>query len=297
MDRARLAGLVALAAVLGPPSGARSVMVRGSPTPTPGVSRDTLTGRRLRPEIVAVVVRGAHGVSESAIERSIVTTASHCRGVLLAPFCLISKAPYFYQRFYLDHDELKRDVLRIRVLYWLRGYRLASVDTTVTPPGATTARVTFTVHEGPPTRIRSFVITPDTIFRPRVLSRLVRLGVGRPLALHRLDTGVVRLQQHLYARGYADATVDTSIRVQGQPLDDSASRAAAAAGRIGAGTADVTITMTPHRRATIDTVVVNGNERVSSQTIRHAIPLRPQSLFLRADIERSQRALFQTNLF
>jgi outer membrane protein insertion porin family len=259
--------------------------------------RDTLTGRRLRPEVTRLIIRGAHAVTTGEIQRSIVTSASHCRGLALTPLCLLSKAPYLYQRYYLDRVELKRDVLRIRVLYWLRGYRLASVDTVVAPPGRTTAQVTFTIHEGPATRIASLVVTPDTLFSPRIMKRLVALRVGSPLDINKLDTSVTRLREHLWARGYGDAVVDSAVRVMDQPRDDSASRAAAAAGQIAAGTADVAITLSPRARTTVDTVTVTGNQRVSAQTIRHLIPLRPRGLFLPADVEHSQRALFQTNLF
>ncbi len=258
---------------------------------------DTLVGRRARPEVLGVVIEGAHAISSNQVARSIVTSASHCRGIVLWPFCAVSKAPYFYQRLYLDRDELKRDVIRIRVLYWLRGYRLASVDTTITPPRGRTAKVTFTIHEGPATRVSSVTVTPDTLFSPGVLARLVRVRTGDPLDLGRLDTTVIDLRERLWVRGHADATVDSTIRISDQPPDDSVSRAEAAAGHISAGTAAVTITMTPRPRTTVDTVIVRGNQKVSSQTIRHAIPLRGNSLFLRNDVEASQRALFQTNLF
>ncbi len=270
----------------------------------PGASRsvtraasDTLVGRRARPEVLSVAIEGAHAVRASEIQNRIITSASHCRGVLLAPFCLISKAPYFYQRLYLDRDELKRDVIRIRVLYWLRGYRLASVDTAITPPVGRTARVTFKIHEGPATRVTALTVTPDTLFVPRVLQRVVRLRVGDPLDLNKLDTSVKNLSERLWVRGNADATVDTTVRLSHQPPDDSIMRAEAAEGHVNAGTAAVTIAMTPHRRATIDTVMITGNQNVSAQTIRHVISLRSSSLFLRGDVEASQRALFQTNLF
>jgi outer membrane protein assembly factor BamA len=260
-------------------------------------AHDTLTGRRLRPEITALVIQGAHAVPKHEIENGIVTAASHCRGVLLTPFCLVSRAPYLYQRVYLDRDELKRDVLRIRVLYWRHGYRLTSVDTAVTPPGAAAVRVTLRIHEGPPTLATSVTVTPDTLFNPRVQRRIVLVHRGRPLDLYKLDTTARSLRDHLRSQGFGDATVDTTVQVVGQPPPDSANRAAAAAGRLAAGTATVGVRMNPRRRTTVDTVLVTGNVHVSAQTIRHAIPLRPHSLFLPSDVSRSQRALIATNLF
>ena len=261
------------------------------------LARDALIGRRARPEIKDVTIRGTHAISVGDLETSISTTESHCRGIFYIPFCLVSKSPYFYERHYLDRDELRRDVLRIRILYWKLGYRLTSVDTTVTPPGGTIARVTFTIHEGPPTRITTITLSPDTLFTRKDRRRLVLLRTNQPLDLNALDTTALLMRNWMWARGYADATIATVVALTGQPRSDSATRAAAAAGTVQAGTAAVRIAVDPHARATIDTIIVAGNTTVSSQTIRHALVLRPRSLFIRNDVQRSQRALYQTGLF
>jgi outer membrane protein assembly factor BamA len=261
------------------------------------VANDSLVGRRARPEIHQVAIRGAHAIPVGDIEASISTTESHCRGVFYLPFCVVSKSPYFYQRFYLDHDEMRRDVLRIRILYWKRGYRLTSVDTAVIRKTPTTVRVRFTIHEGPPTRIATIALIPDSLFPVSNRRRLVRLRNGEPLDLFAFDTTALLLTHWMWSRGYGDATIDTTFTLTGQPPSDSATRAAAAAGRINAGTAAVRIAIDPHRRTTVDTIVVTGNSKVSSQTIRHALVLRPGSLFLQGDVQRSQRALYQTGLF
>jgi outer membrane protein insertion porin family/translocation and assembly module TamA len=213
------------------------------------------------------------------------------------PFCVVSKSPYFYQRFYLDHDELRRDILRIRILYWKRGYRLTSVDTAVTYRTPTAVRVRFTIHEGPPTRVAAIALLPDSLFPTSNRRRLVRLRVNEPLDLFEFDTTATLLTHWMWTRGYADATIDTTFTLTGQPPSDSATRAAAAAGRINAGSAAVRIAIDPHRRTTVDTIIVTGNTRVSAQTIRHALFLRPGSLFLQGDVQRSQRKLYQTGLF
>lgn len=264
---------------------------------TAAVARDSLIGRRARPEIQQVAIRGAHAIPAGDIESSISTTESHCRGMFYLPFCVVSKSPYFYQRFYLDHDELRRDILRIRILYWKRGYRLTSVDTAVTYRTPTAVRVRFTIHEGPPTRVAAIALLPDSLFPTSNRRRLVRLRVNEPLDLFEFDTTATLLTHWMWTRGYADATIDTTFTLTGQPPSDSATRAAAAAGRINAGSAAVRIAIDPHRRTTVDTIIVTGNTRVSAQTIRHALFLRPGSLFLQGDVQRSQRKLYQTGLF
>src|SRR5256885_8742334 len=88
-----------------------------------------------------------------------------------------------WQKQYLDRDQLRLDVLRIRVYYWRSGFREATVDTSVTPHGKG-VNVTFDVHEGLPTIVSAIRIDYDsTLLTPKVRDRLTLLRVGRPLNL------------------------------------------------------------------------------------------------------------------
>src|SRR3954471_171275 len=82
------------------------------------------------PEVVNLTLKGVKVVKPAELQQSIYTTASYCNSVLLKPFCWISKSKYFFTRKYLDHKELERDVLRIRIFYWKRGYRETEVKNT-----------------------------------------------------------------------------------------------------------------------------------------------------------------------
>src|SRR3954467_3915443 len=109
------------------------------------------TAQREAPEVRQLVLNGVHGVSRYDLERSIATTASQCKSLLLIAFCWVSKSPTFVDKHYLDHDEFRRDVLRLLVFYWKRGYRDATVDTAVTRVAPGSVKVVFDIHEGPPT--------------------------------------------------------------------------------------------------------------------------------------------------
>src|SRR4051812_15787081 len=99
--------------------------------------------QREAPEVRKLVLNGVHGVSSYDLGRSISTTASQCKNLLLFAFCAVSKSPTFIDKHYLDRDEFRRDVLRIRVFYWKRGYRDATVDTSVTRFGPGSVKVVF----------------------------------------------------------------------------------------------------------------------------------------------------------
>jgi outer membrane protein insertion porin family/translocation and assembly module TamA len=213
--------------------------------------------------------------------QNVYTTASHCNSLLLAPFCWISKSHYLYTRDYLDHKELERDVLRLRVFYWKRGYRETEVDTAVVPRGRNKVGVTFIINEGPPTLVSNLVVSQATpILSQKEIDSRVEIGKNGPLNLIRIDSTRVLLQTRMFDKGYADAEVDTSVVI------DTASRSAV-----------VKFTLNPKYRTTVEDIVVSGNDGVSTRTIRKSLTFGIGDIFRRSEMLRSQRALYESNLF
>lgn len=234
-----------------------------------------------RPEVVNLTLKGVHVVREDDLLQSVATTASHCNSFILKPFCWISKAKYLYTKEYLDHRELQRDVLRIRVFYWKRGYREAQVDTAVVPRGHNKVGVTFYISEGPPTLVSNIIVNqPTALLSQKEIDKRVVIAKNAPLNLIRLDSSRVFLQTRLFDRGYADAQVDTSIVV------DPTARSAV-----------VQFTLDPKYRTTVEDIVINGNEGVTARTIRKSLTFKIGDIFRRSEMLRSQRALYESNLF
>ena len=233
------------------------------------------------PEVVNLTLHGVNVVREDELRRSIHTTASHCNSFILKPFCWISKAKYFYTKKYLDREELQRDPLRIKVFYWKRGYRETTVDTAVVDRGTNKVGVTFTINEGPPTMVSSVIVNQATqLLTPREIKRRVVIGANGPLNLIRLDSTRIFLMQSLWDKGYADAEVDTSVVI------DAASR-----------TAVVNFTLNPKYLTTIEDIVVDGNSGVSDSTVMRSLTLTVGDVFRRSELLRSQRKLYESNLF
>jgi len=233
------------------------------------------------PEVVNLTLKGVKVVKSSELLQNIYTTASYCNSFILKPFCWISKSKYFFTRKYLDHQELQRDVLRIRIFYWKRGYRETEVDTAVVPRGRNQVGVTFTIREGPPILVSNIIVSqPTPLLSQREIDRRVALGIGGPLNLIKLDTSRVNLQTSLFDKGYADAEVDTAVVI------DSATRQAV-----------VRLTLNPKYKTTVEDIVVSGNEDVSERTIRKSLTFNIGDIFRRSEMLRSQRALYESNLF
>src|SRR5207237_1854765 len=189
---------------------------------------------------------------QSELLTNIYTTASYCNALILKPFCWISHSKYFFTKKYLDHQELGRDLLRIRVFYWKRGYRETEVDTAVVKRGANKVGVSFFIKEGPPTLVSDIIVNQPTptLLSQREINKRVVLSKNAPLNMIRVDSSRFFLQTRLFDKGYADAEVDTTIVL------DSAARTAA-----------VTFTLIPKYKTTVEDIVINGNDDVSSQTI------------------------------
>lgn len=233
------------------------------------------------PEVVNLTLNGVHVVKKDELLRNISTTASYCNSFILKPFCWISKSKYFYTRNYLDHVELQRDVVRILVFYYKRGYRDTKVDTAVVDRGHAKVGVTFLIDEGPPTVVTNIIVTqPTELLKQKEIDKRVVLEQNSPLNLLRLDSSRVLLQQSLWEKGYADAEVDTVVRVDGV-----------------ARTAIVKINLNPRYKTTVEDIVINGNEGVSDRTIHKSLFFKPGDIFRRSDLLRSQRALYESNLF
>jgi outer membrane protein assembly factor BamA len=238
-----------------------------------------------RPEVREVRIVGTKALDRSDVADALATKASGCLSLVFRPFCVFTRSPYVYARRYLDRDEFQRDVVRLLVFYYKRGWRDAEVDTAITRAGANAVRVTFTVREGAPTRTAAVTVDDSTnTLRPRDRDRLLAPEPGKPFNTLRLDSAVVRVRDAYWDRGYGNAQIERPVIA----VDDSADTATA---RIPVRRGP----LTPVGR--IDIVRLGPAPRVKEQTIRHALSVKTGDLFRRTDVARSQRALYESGLF
>ncbi len=233
------------------------------------------------PEVTRLRFQGVNVMKVDELEESVSTEASHCRSFALKPFCWITKSKYVYEKKYLNRDELARDVLRIRVFYWKRGYRDTQVDTSVVENGKNKVQIAFRITEGPPTLVATMDVRQDSqVLKPRDIERRLALTVGTPLNLIRLDSSRANLLSTLWDRGHGDAEVDTAVVV------DEVNHKA-----------DITITLHPKWKTTVAGIDIVGENRVTERTIRKSLTFKPGDIFRRSEMLRSQLALYESNLF
>jgi outer membrane protein assembly factor BamA len=233
------------------------------------------------PEIKSLALNGVKSVDALDLEKSIASIATSCRNVLYTPFCKLFGRGRFVKREYLDRDEVARDMIRIRVYYWRRGFRAAEVDTVITKVGDHQVAVAFNITEHDPTIIRKIQLDFDSVLlRESRVRKMSLLKAGDPLDLVRLDSMRIAYANEMWSEGHSDATVDTVITIdEGRHL------------------ADVRLTLIPNHATYVGDIVINGLEKVSRQTVLNSITLSTGDLFRAGDVLESQRNLFESNLF
>lgn len=235
-----------------------------------------------RPEVKELNFRGVKSLPEGDLRKALATQQSSCHAIIYKPICRAGvSSPTFYDHRYLDPDEFKRDVVRLLVFYFRRGYRDAKVDTSVVRIADNKVRITMTVTEGPPTVTQR--VTLDGVGRalpPRDTLREVTPDVGTPFNLLSLDSSVTRIRDRIWERGYVDAEIKLTTAV-----NDSTR------------TGEADIKVTPRRRVTIGDIRIEGTERISEQTIRNSLSIEKGDVFRLSRISNSQRALYESGLF
>ena len=236
---------------------------------TPAAAQDTVVVRGLRFE-------GNHAIDNYTLSVAIGTTNSSwfARSPLVSWLGLGEKR-------YFDPVEFRRDVLRLILFYRQSGFMDVTVDTLVRR-GDRDVRLTFKIHEGPPTVVTRMEVTGlDSISIPAedILVDLP-LREGKPFNRFLFQASADTIIGRLRNRGYPGAEVFRNYNV------DRAARSA-----------EVSLNVEAGRRAVFGTTRVDGAAKVDTTFIRQLLLARKGQRFSQQDLFQSQRKLYQTELF
>lgn len=232
------------------------------------------------PELDEIRFRGNEAFPEDSLSRAIVNRETHCRTfffeiLLLCPLGI----DFAFETHHLNRRELPRDMARLQVYYYQRGWREAAVDTSLTFLDPGHVELTFHIDEGRPTLIDSIaVIGGEELEDPSLLEDLP-VDVGDPLSGIRLDATRDTLVRRLRDAGYARADVLRSLFVPR-----------------GSYEASVTFDVAPGPLAHFGTVEITGNVELSDRVIRRMLPFREGDVYSRQAIVQGQRNLFNLGI-
>lgn len=189
----------------------------------------------------------------------------------------------------LDPEELRADVVRLRVFYRDRGYPEAQVDTVITPAIRGSVDLEFRISEGPPTLVDSFTVTGLERLTPDQRGEVLRnlgIGVGTVFDRVMLQAATDSIRARLWNRGYPRADVAREFEVR------SAERRAIVGLTVVPGTlahlGDVRVISTP----------ASGNtQQIPDAVVRRIAGIRPGQVYREDDLANAQRRLYQTDAF
>ena len=234
-----------------------------------------------QPQVTVVRFLGNQSFSDQALASAIVTRETECRSTILQPFCLFG-ADWAQEPFYLQARSLARDLARIRLFYYERGYRQATVDTTVVRPTPEEVRIRFLIEEGRPVivdslRFEGLAGVPDSA----QITDDVPLEAGDPLSGPLMDATRDSIRSRLQNRGYAHADVLRNYFIGAE--DPYSAR--------------VSYDVYTGPLSYVGPMTVVGNEVTSDQVVRRMLPFSEGAIYRQNQIFEAQRNLYNLEIF
>jgi outer membrane protein assembly factor BamA len=227
-------------------------------------------------EVTSIEFAGATAFPHETLRTAIMTNATRCSNPALALFCLSGIG---LQRNFLDDRTLAADVARLRVFYFSRGYREATValDTVRDERGV---RIRFIIDERTPVRVASLGFD-ETGDLPLDLFRNLPLRVLEPFSLPGYEATRDSLTARLHSHGFAHAQVLPSYMI---PRDAPYA-------------AQVVFDIETGSRARFGELEIVGTERISPKVVRKMLDFAPGDVYDQSALLRSQRNLFGLEVF
>ena len=187
----------------------------------------------------------------------------------------------------IDKQAFPLDRVRLIVLYHNKGYASATVDTIITAMGPGKIQVRFAIHEGEPTIVDSLAFNGlDSVPERAAILAGLSTRLGKPFDKYAIDTTVGDLTQRLHNGGYPDAEVLPQFDTRKSARRASITFDVTTGPRMKFG--DISISDAPREGAT---------RHVTDKAIRRIASLNAGELYSQAELQRAQRALYQTNAF
>jgi outer membrane protein insertion porin family/translocation and assembly module TamA len=230
-------------------------------------------------EVMRLEFEGNHAFSDADLAKTIVTTPSAwARRYLHLPFTV---------KHCLDRTELPNDRARLIIFYRRRGYPRVTVDTAVKELAPGAVAVSFKINEGPPTVLRSFVVSGlDSVPGQRRILRGLSVREGNRFDRYAIDAAADSIRERLHNTGYPRGVAINSFYANDSALMAWDTIYVSPGPRTRIGAIDIEVTPMPNKKQQIPTKVV-----------RQILGLDSGNLFREDQILDAQRAIYQTEAY
>ncbi|HEV2131977.1 MAG TPA: BamA/TamA family outer membrane protein [Longimicrobiaceae bacterium] len=238
--------------------------------PYPGLAE--YAGREVR----QVEFAGNLQIPGDSLELITVTRPTRCG----LPFLPLGLCPLGRDRYFLDLQELARDVARIQLYYRDHGFFGTRIIPSVDPLQPGRVAVRFAVIPGDRVTLTELLVEgTEEIVPPEELLRTLPLREGEPFRRAAFLSSADTVRAALLQRGYAYAEVQRNYAI------DTI-----------ADVAEVQFVAIPGPLVRVDSIDFVGTDRLSERTARRALTFREEDILRVAELNRSQRNLYALGL-
>jgi len=225
-------------------------------------------------EIQRVSFVGDLELREDSLRRVITTRASRCR-ILFLPICIPgTRIGRDVQT--LSLRELARDLVRLQLYYRDHGYYGTRIEPAVEPLEQNRVAVRLAIAPGDQVILQELTVEgAEEILPPAELIRAMPLEVGEPFRRIGFLASADTVRNALLQRGHAYAEV-----LRNFSLDTIAD------------VAEANFIAIPGPLVYVDTIIFEGNERISERTLRGQLTFSEGALLQAVELVRSQRNIY-----
>jgi outer membrane protein assembly factor BamA len=230
-------------------------------------------------EVMRLEFEGNKAFSDADLAKTIITTPSAwARRYLHLPFSV---------KHCLDRNELPNDRARLIIFYRRRGYPRVTVDTVVKTLAPGAVEVRFSINEGPPMILRSFVVRGlDSVPEKSRIVRDLPPREGGRFDRFAIDAVADTVRERLHNNGYPRGEAGNRFTVNDSALSAWDTLYVTSGPRTRIGSIRIDVTPLPGKKQQIPTKVV-----------RRIMGLDSGVLFREGQILDAQRALYQTEAY
>ena len=228
-----------------------------------------------RPEVVELRFEGARSFDREQLSAAIMTSATRCPNLV---YELVCWAGLGQEEARLDPRELEPDALRLRVFYYERGFRNATVSADTIHRGEDRVEVVFGIEEGLPVRVAEVDVMDAP---PELLERPLPLQPDEPFDVATYESTRDTLLGRLRNNGFAHAQVLVGYTI----ASDDQYRAS------------VQYQVIPGLPARFGAITVEGTEQTSPELVHRMLSFRAGDTYDRSALLQSQRNLYRLNIF
>lgn len=219
-------------------------------------------------------------VNDVTFENSTVYWAYDMRNALANRHSYLSR---FLDYGLYQETEIESDKLRLRELYWNKGYLdFEVIDCKVTPENDQSLYVNihFSLFEGSPYKVSSVKVTGSTQFLQDDLEDGLQLLVGETFDNRLENKDIDAISDRYYKRGYDDVSVTAVRRPNPETHEVS-----------------VEYRIVEKERSLVGRISIVGNEVTQDRVIRRQVQLEPGDNYDRSELANTKNRLMGLGLF